>query len=65
MPSRGGRGRTSPAQIGIEWTSGTRSGWGFEQQPLSSGLQSWKNGELVDGYMDSSGVILSGRAVRH
>ena len=64
MPSRGGRGQMSPAQTGIGWTLGTRSGWGFEQQLPSNGSQSWRSGELEDGYKDSSEATLSDRSVR-
>ena len=65
MPSRGGRARTSPAQTGIEWTSGKKHEWGFEKQPPSSGSQSSRSGELGGGYKDSSELTLSGRAVHH
>ena len=62
MPSRGGKGRTSPAQTEIEWTSGTKNERGFEKQP-NSGLSSWRSGELGGGYKDNSGVTLFGRVV--
>jgi hypothetical protein len=62
MPSQGGRARTSPAQIEIEWTSGKKHERGFGEQPQSSGLQSWRSGELGGGYKDNSEATLSGQA---
>jgi len=62
MPSRGEKGRTSPTQTEIEWTSGTKNERGFGKQP-NSGSSSWRSGELVDGYKDNSGATLFGQAV--
>lgn len=55
----------SPAQTEIEWISGTKNGRGPGKPPRNSDLQSWRSGELGDGYKDSSEVILSGQAVCH